>query len=137
MLHTKYNSCYFTVTENITYTAVFFNEFSIQTTFSVSLFLLFLFLHFFLLDPDSLFHLCKRHYMSDILFIFFVYILFHISVIMFAPPYNVYCFYYFIMHQMCTRLYLCYYNSSYISNYQSEVILNLLFSRTSFSPPGY
>ena len=48
---------------------------------------------FFLLDPGSSFHLGKKHYMSDILFIFILYtcILFQISVIMFAPPYNVYC----------------------------------------------
>ena len=60
---------------------------------------------FFILDPDSSFYLVKRHYMSDILFLS-MYILFHISVIMFVPTYNVCYFSNFIMHQMCTRLYI-------------------------------
>ena len=46
---------------------------------------------------------------------------------MFAPPYDVYRYNYFIMHQVSTSLYQCCYNLSDISNYRSEIILNLLF----------
>ena len=45
---------------------------------------------------------------------------------MFAPPYNVYRYYNFIMHQVSTSLYQCCFNLNNISNYRSEVILNLL-----------
>ena len=46
---------------------------------------------------------------------------------MFAPPCNVYRYNYFIMRQVSTSLYQCCYNLNDISNYRSEVILNLLF----------
>ena len=43
-----------------------------------------------------------------------------------APPYNVYRYYNFIMYLMSTSSYQYCYNLSDISNYRSEVILNLL-----------
>ena len=45
---------------------------------------------------------------------------------MFAPPYNVYRYYNFIMHQVSTSLYQCCFNLNDIFNYKSGVILNLL-----------
>ena len=81
----------------------------------------------FLIGPGSSFYLVIRHYMSDILFIFlYIHVLLYIFVIIFAPPYNVYRYYNFIMHQVSTSLYQCCFNLNDISNYRSEVILNLL-----------
>ena len=102
----------------------FLNEFSIQLSFSPFYFFLFLFSYW---TWYSSFYLVIRHYMFDILFIFlYIHVLLYIFVIMFAPPYNVYRYYNFIMHQVSTSLYKCCYNLNDISNYKSEVILNLL-----------
>ena len=106
----------------------FLNEFSSQLSFFPFYLFLFLFSYSsFLIGPGSSFYLVIRHYMSDILFIFlYIHVLLYIFVIMFAPPYNVYRYYNFIMHQVSTSLYQCCFNLNDISNYRSEVILNLL-----------
>ena len=99
----------------------FLNEFSIQLSFFPFYLFLFLFSYW------TSFYLVIRHYMSDILFIFlYIHVLLYIFFIMFAPPYNVYRYYNFIMHQVSTNLYQCCFNLNDISNYRSEVILNLL-----------